>query len=164
MYSILALVLRRYLKLCLKMCNLNFWNGMALVPVAAKLDLYVLNAPTETKTLIEAQAPALKRQARIEAIQYSPEAPKGSIQIVSQGITYALPVADVIDLAAEVARLEKAIGKTEGELKKASGKLANERFVANAPEEVVVQERERVAAFTAELEQLQAAKARLQNL
>ncbi|GGY44192.1 valine--tRNA ligase [Parvularcula lutaonensis] len=134
------------------------------VPVAAKLELVAVDAPDQVKALLDAQAPAIKRLARIETITHASEPPKGSVQIVSGGVTYALPVADVIDLKAEMERLAKAIGKTEGELKKANGKLSNERFVANAPAEVVEQERERVAAFTAELEQLQAAKARIEAL
>ncbi|NNU15423.1 valine--tRNA ligase [Parvularcula sp. ZS-1/3] len=134
------------------------------VPVGAKLTLVALDAPEEAKTILANQSGAIGRLARIETFEHASEAPKGSIQIVSRGTTYALPVADVIDLGAEVARLDKAIGKTEGELKKANGKLSNERFVQNAPAEVVAEERSRVEKFSEELEQLNTAKARLEAL
>ncbi|MEM1410632.1 MAG: hypothetical protein AAGG79_07815, partial [Pseudomonadota bacterium] len=77
---------------------------------------------------------------------------------------FALPIADVIDLQAEIARLDKEMGAAEAQVKKAEGKLANERFVANAPAEVVSEERQRVESFSAELDQLRAAKARLDAL
>mgnify|MGYP002527149292 CR=1 FL=1 len=60
--------------------------------------------------------------------------------------TCALPIsiAGVIDVAGEQSRLEKEITKLEGEVKRFEGKLANEKFIANAPETVVETERERL--------------------
>ncbi|NRA29936.1 MAG: valine--tRNA ligase [Parvularculaceae bacterium] len=134
------------------------------VPVAAKLNLFCLSGTEATQALLDAQAGPIKRLARVETIERADEAPRGSIQIVSGGTTFALPVADVIDLSAEIARLDKEIGTAQGQLKKAEGKLGNERFVAKAPPEVVEEERQRVQKFSTELEQLQAAKKRLEEL
>jgi valyl-tRNA synthetase len=67
----------------------------------------------------------------------------------------------MIDIAAERVRLEKAKGKASAEIERIERKLANERFVANAPEEVVAQEREKQAAYRAEEEKLTAALDRL---
>ena len=58
--------------------------------------------------------------------------------------TIVLPIADVIDVATEQARLEKEVAKLDGEVKRFEGKLTNEKFVANAPEAVVETERERL--------------------
>ncbi len=58
------------------------------------------------------------------------------------------------DVSAELARLEKRRAKTQQERDKAQAKLANANFVANAPESVVAQERERVAEFERQLAQL----------
>lgn len=66
-----------------------------------------------------------------------------------------------IDVAAEKARLSKEVGRLQGELAKANGKLANQAFVAKAPPAVIEQERKRIADFTATLEKMQAQLQRL---
>ncbi|MEJ8838458.1 valine--tRNA ligase [Ramlibacter sp. AN1133] len=66
-----------------------------------------------------------------------------------------------IDVAAEKARLAKEVGRLQGELAKANGKLANQAFVAKAPPAVIEQERKRIADFTATLQKLQAQLQRL---
>jgi valyl-tRNA synthetase len=60
-----------------------------------------------------------------------------------------------IDAAAEKARITKEVGRLQGELAKANGKLANEAFVAKAPAAVIEQERKRIADFTATLQKMQ---------
>ncbi len=67
-----------------------------------------------------------------------------------------VPMAGLIDVAAERERLGKRATKARAELAKCHGKLANEKFVANAPPEVVAQERDRVADFERELAQIEA--------
>ena len=65
-----------------------------------------------------------------------------------------IPLAGLIDLGAEKTRLAKEIGRIEVEIKKCEGKLGNANFVANAPAEVVVQERQRIADWNATLNAL----------
>jgi valyl-tRNA synthetase len=59
-----------------------------------------------------------------------------------------------VDVAGEIARLEKEIGRVAGEVAKARAKLDNPGFVERAPAAVVAQERERLASFEATLDQL----------
>jgi valyl-tRNA synthetase len=76
-------------------------------------------------------------------------------------MTAALPLADIIDMGAERARLEREVEKCKAEIKKVDAKLANESFVAKAPPEVVEEDRERRADFEETLKKLQAALKRL---
>ncbi len=82
------------------------------------------------------------------------EAPPQAAAAMLGDLRILVPMAGLIDVDAELARLGKRRGKLEQELARASGKLGNESFVRNAPAEVVAQERERVAGFKRELEQL----------
>ena len=72
-----------------------------------------------------------------------------------------LPLADVIDIGAERARLAKERDKTMGEMRKIAQKLDNADFVRRAPEEVVEENRERLAAAQAEIARLEAALQRI---
>ena len=67
----------------------------------------------------------------------------------SAGATLALPVAEFIDLAAETARLAKEIAALAADIERTAKKLANPDFVARAPEEVVEENRERLATAEA---------------
>ncbi len=60
-----------------------------------------------------------------------------------------IPLAGLIDVDAEKARLSKEIKRIDGEIAKCNGKLGNATFVANAPPAVVDQERQRLADFSA---------------
>ncbi|MDE2281043.1 MAG: valine--tRNA ligase, partial [Xanthomonadaceae bacterium] len=62
-----------------------------------------------------------------------------------------IPLAGLIDLGAEQARLAKEIARVEGEIRKCEGKLGNANFVANAPAEVVAQERQRIVDWNTSL-------------
>ena len=75
-----------------------------------------------------------------------------------------LPIADVIDIGSEQARLGKEISRLEGEIARVDKKLGNDAFVAKAPPEVVETERERRAEALAGRTRLEDAMRRLQSL
>ncbi|MDZ7602187.1 MAG: hypothetical protein U1A06_12525, partial [Hoeflea sp.] len=81
-------------------------------------------------------------------------APGGSAQIVVGEATACLPLGDLIDLAAEKVRLEKALSKASEEAARIEGKLANEKFVANAKPDVVAAEREKLAELQGQMDKL----------
>ncbi|WP_425090740.1 valine--tRNA ligase [Tropicimonas sp. S265A] len=103
----------------------------------------------------------IKRLARIEGVTEMSEPPKGALTIAVDGGTFALPLADIIDVAEEKARLEKTVAKLQKELGGLRGRLGNEKFLASAPAEVVTENRERLASGDEELATLKAALARL---
>jgi valyl-tRNA synthetase len=131
------------------------------VPPASEAVLVAIGTDATARQRLERHAAALQRLARVTSVSFAEQAPEQAAQIVVGGLTFALPLAGMIDIAAERVRLEKAKGKASAEIERIERKLANERFVANAPEEVVAQEREKQAAYRAEEEKLTAALDRL---
>ncbi|TIR14926.1 MAG: valine--tRNA ligase, partial [Mesorhizobium sp.] len=106
------------------------------VPPAAIAPLMVIGANTATRERLERQASAIKRLARVGDISLVDAAPKGSAQIVLNEATICLPLGSLIDLTAEAARLQKELVKVTEEIARLHKKLSNEKFVANAPEDV----------------------------
>ena len=76
-------------------------------------------------------------------------------------MTVLVPMADLIDREAELVRLKKQLERLEGEVERAQTKLANTKFVARAPENVVLKERDRLKEATAGAEKLRAQIVRL---
>ena len=134
------------------------------VPASAKIRLLVKDACEVSRGGLCDYDEIIKRMARIESIELTDKAPKGSIQTLVGSTTLILPIADIIDLDAERARLQKQISKLDDDIKKINAKLGNEKFVANAPEEIIEEQKSRLeeaetarAKFSAALEQLDAA-------
>ena len=75
-----------------------------------------------------------------------------------------MPLAGLIDVSAETARLEKEIGKLEAGLKSVTGKLSNEKFVSNAPDAVVAKERAKQEEMQTALSALRSKLDELNNL
>ena len=124
--------------------------------------LLVKDATAESLARADRWIDSIKRLARITAIQpLEGEAPKGVVQAVLGEATLMLPLADVIDLDAERARLAKARATADAEAKKVQAKLSNADFVSRAKPEVVEENQERLANFQAEMARLDAAIARI---
>ena len=134
------------------------------VPAGAKIPMLAVSLTEGAKDKLTANETSLTRLARLEEIKHASTAPKGAVQIIHDGMTYALPLADVIDLGAEKARLQKAIAKAEGDIAGIDKKLANENFVAKAPPAVVEEQKTRRTDLETELEKLKAAFTRLEEL
>ncbi|TCT12418.1 valyl-tRNA synthetase [Tepidamorphus gemmatus] len=113
------------------------------VPTAARLPLFVISSSAEIEGRIDRYREFMKRLARLSSVAMATSAPAGSVQIVVGEATAALPLADVIDLDAERARLQREVQKLVDEIGKIDAKLGNASFVARAPEHVVEEQRER---------------------
>jgi valyl-tRNA synthetase len=101
----------------------------------------------------------LGRATEIRALEGEP--PKGAVQAVVGEATIMLPLGEVIDLAAERARLAKERARIAGEAAKTEAKLGSEVFVSRAPEEIVQEMRDRLEAQQTEIARLDAAMARI---
>ena len=112
---------------------------------------------------LDRHEPAIRRLARVRRSSQAAAAPKASAQIVVGEATVCLPLGSLIDLEAERARLQREVAKVTEEIARIVSKLANERFVANAKEEVVAAERQKLAEYQEAQERLQAALARVRN-
>ncbi len=113
------------------------------VPAGAKVPLVVVGADGMTMLRIGHHGKTLKRLARLESLELADAVPTGAVQMVLDEATIAMPLAGVIDIEAEMARLNKAISKTEGEISGLEKKLANENFTLRAPAHVVEAQRQR---------------------
>ena len=133
------------------------------VPPAAKTQLVVIGENAGLTARLARHAAAIERLARVEGMKNAERAPLGSAQVIVGGATFALPLAGIVDFSAEEARLEKEIARLEGEIGRIDKKLANAKFVARAPEEVVEAEREKRAAYAADGERLAAALKRVKD-
>jgi valyl-tRNA synthetase len=129
------------------------------VPPGAKLGYSVEGAGAATMARLAANAAAIERLARI--VPATAPAEGGKLQLVHADATYALPLAGVVDLAAEKARLEKAIAAAVKERDSLAGRLNSPGFAEKAKPEAVEKARDDHAARSAEAERLGAALARL---
>ena len=131
------------------------------VPAGAKVPLVVSGASEATTARAKRHEETILRLARIEAMSFG-KAPAGAVQIVLDEATLALPLAGIIDVAAESKRLKREIDKVGSEIRQLDAKLANEKFVARAPEHVVEEQRERKADAEATAARLEQALKRLE--
>jgi valyl-tRNA synthetase len=118
---------------------------MNIVP-ATLTPLVLVAASAEMQARAQRWSDVIKRLARISDITFADKAPEGTVQLIVRGEVAGLPLKGLIDVVAEQARLDKELAKADADIKRADAKLGNEKFVANAAEEIVDEEREKRAA------------------
>ena len=122
----------------------------------------VLVAPSHrAETGARAWSESIRRLARVSSIERAEAAPPGSLELVVRGEAVALPLAGVVDLGAERARLDKEIARVRLEIAKVEAKLGNPDFAARAPEDIIAEHEDRLETFQARLVKLNAARERL---
>ena len=133
------------------------------VPAGLKIPMVQVDLDDAGKTAWANNEAMIMKLARLDSLSEGPM-PKGAITISVAGGTFALPLEGVIDITEEKARLEKTLGKLAKELGGLRGRLNNPKFVASAPEDVVAEAQENLAAREEEEAKLKAALARLAEL
>ncbi|PIR47260.1 valine--tRNA ligase [Candidatus Uhrbacteria bacterium CG10_big_fil_rev_8_21_14_0_10_50_16] len=111
----------------------------------------------ETVDAMTATVEIIKRLGRVGTLtlRAGVERPEGSVSLVAGGHTIYIPLAGVIDLAAEKTRLQAELASVEAYTKSVGAKLNNQGFVDNAPAEAVQKEQEKLAEATARRDALQ---------
>ena len=133
------------------------------VPAGAKIALLIKDANGASLARLERHRDLIQRLARLATVDAAADAPHGAVQLVLDEATLILPLADVIDLNAETARLRKELGKLADEVKKIDAKLGNAKFLAGAPDHVVDEQRERKADAEAAIAKFADALKRLEG-
>jgi valyl-tRNA synthetase len=134
------------------------------VPASARPPLLVTEADARERRILEENSEAIRRLLTVGEIRFDAAADGGAVPYIAEGASFALPVAEFIDLAAERARLAKEVARLGADIDRTARKLANPDFVARAPEEVVDENRERLADAEAARNRLDAALKRLEGV
>ncbi|MDT2571073.1 valine--tRNA ligase [Enterococcus raffinosus] len=132
-------------------------------PLSKPITLLIkTNDPKVDKFLIE-NTSYIERFCNPEELVIASDiiAPDLAVSAVLTGAEIYLPLAGLINIDEEIKRLEKELAKWNGEVKRVQGKLANERFVSNAPENVVAEERAKEKDY---LEKQAAVQERIESL
>jgi valyl-tRNA synthetase len=132
------------------------------VPPAAIVALHVAEASAQTKARLLRQLPALQRLARVNSINLidTPLA-QGALQLVHEEAVFCVPIADIIDINAEKARLAKNLDKARADAAMLAARLANANFIERAKPEAVEEARDKLAELSQLTTRLAQAIARL---
>jgi valyl-tRNA synthetase len=134
------------------------------VPAGLKIPMLVCGWDEAGKGAWARNEALIEKLARVSSLTEVAAFPKGCINIPVPGGSFALPLADIINVDAEKARLEKTLQKLAKEIGGLHGRLKNQKFIDSAPAEVVAKTRTNLAEREGEEATLNAALARLKEL
>ncbi|WP_138922832.1 valine--tRNA ligase [Sulfitobacter sp. BSw21498] len=134
------------------------------VPAGLKVPMLYTDMDAAGQTAWDGNEAMIKRLARVETLDKAETFPKGTVSIAAPGASFGLPLAGLIDIDAEKARLQKSLDKLGKEIGGLKGRLNNPKFAASAPAEVVAEAQGNLDARQEEADQLQAALNRLAEL
>ena len=90
--------------------------------------------------------------------------PDGAVSVIEPFATFFVPMQDLMDIAAEVERLQKELDRLDGELKRSEKMLSNERFLAKAPQAKIDEEKEKQQNYRLQYESVNAMLQQMKNL
>ncbi|WP_150465681.1 valine--tRNA ligase [Francisella sp. SYW-2] len=123
----------------------NMRSEVGIKP-SLEISLIVKDVAETDKEYLAQTEGFIKALAKINNIEFNDNPPTSLSQIV-EGLELNIPLAGLVDIDAEKARLDKELDKLKGEVDRVQKKLSNERFVSNAPEAVVAAEQEKLAKY-----------------
>lgn len=135
----------------------------ANAPMSTEIDVLIKTSDENLARIFDENSDYINRFVKPKSLEISADvaAPKLAMTQIISGTEVYVPLEELIDLDEEIARLQGDLKKFAGEVKRAEGKLGNEKFVNNAPEAVVAEEREKLADWQAKLA---ATESRLEEL
>ncbi|MBV6712372.1 valine--tRNA ligase [Paenibacillus chitinolyticus] len=119
------------------------------VPMSKKIELLVKPSSQDVETILSRNEEYLRRFCSTSELSISAElaSPDKAMTAVVTGAELFLPLAGLIDIAQEVARLEKEMQTLIGEVTRIEKKLSNEGFIAKAPAKVIEEEKAKMADY-----------------
>ncbi|MFP1862966.1 valine--tRNA ligase [Lonsdalea quercina] len=126
----------------------NIRAEMNIAP-SKPLEMLLRDSNADAQRRVAENLSFIKTLARLESIDVLPAGDKGPVSVAKlvDGAELLIPMAGLIDKANELDRLAKEVAKIDGEISRIESKLANEGFVARAPEAVVAKEREKLTHY-----------------
>ncbi len=134
------------------------------VPAGLKVPLLQAELDAKGQGAWDRNEAMILKIARVAGVTAVDSLPKGTATIAAEGGVFGLPLADLIDVDEEKARLEKVLGKLAKELGGLRGRLNNPKFAESAPAEVVEETKANLAAREEEEGKIKAALARLAEM
>ena len=125
------------------------------VPPSRKSHLIIVTDKAKAFTDGEKFICKLAYASGVEVRAELPESTDGMVSVITDNARMFMPMAELVDLEKERARMEKELANAKKQLDGQNAKLANENFVSRAPEKVVNAEREKKAKLEALIENLE---------
>lgn len=135
-------------------------------PMSKQVPLYISAKDEATAAVLETNKAYIEKFCNPETLEIGVgiEAPGQTMSAVVSGAELFLPLAGLINVEEEVARLQKELEKWAKEVKLVTGKLSNEKFVSKAPEALVNAEREKLADYEEKYATVEKRLAELKNM
>ena len=135
-------------------------------PMSKQVPLYISAKDEATAAVLESNKAYIEKFCNPETLEIGVgiEAPGQTMSAVVSGAELFLPLAGLINVEEEVARLQKELEKWAKEVKLVTGKLSNEKFVSKAPEALVNAEREKLADYEEKYATVEKRLAELKNM
>jgi valyl-tRNA synthetase len=134
------------------------------VSAGAKIPMLVTAMDEQSSQTWDRNKVLIKKLARIDHLEKTLSFPKGCATLTVPGASFGLPLADIINISEERARLQKSLDKVGKELASLRSRLKNPKFIVSAPEDVVNETRSNLAFREEEETQMRTALERLEEL
>ena len=141
-------------------------RGESKIKPSTKIQVLLQNGSNEDREFVNNSNSLLIRAANIESIQWlevNEEAPPHSLALI-ENLKLMVPLSGLIDLKSELARLNKELDKNSKEITRIESKLSNQKFVDNAPSDVVAKEKAKLEKMISEGEVLREQTIKLEKL